>query len=234
MKKLFTIIFGVLLLLNLGITASAVDIRAFTTIEDGDGNGTNALDDIPYIEDCSAASTPHECCTGENTGPTCIDDGWLAMVFDSNGVLWVYEFDESATNAEDGFNYYIRPYDYTSAGVWVLQQVLNDTTSTVSSAHTIGTTGNKSDLYGAVYYVTSAATLTYATINPLVKNTFINMGGAPTIDPDSGTTVGIRMDGAAEGSAGASIVNSSAAAGDMAVCTYYDSTTFSCQTNGWE
>ena len=49
-----------------------------------------------------------------------LTDGDRAFVAASN-TLYYYEFDSSATDAEDSPTY-IRPDDYSTAGVWVLQR----------------------------------------------------------------------------------------------------------------
>ena len=103
--------------------------------------------------------------------------------------------------------------------------------ATKSAAYTVGADDAR-EKFGGVIYLTSSATVTCpASPEEGMAFTVITIGSVTaTIDPNG--TDDIIRDGTAQAS-GVTIVSATTTAGEMAVCTYYDSTTWACQTNGW-
>ena len=96
--------------------------------------------------------------------------------------------------------------------------------------HATSHTLTASELYGAVYYVTGAGTLTLPAAAAGMHFSVITIGAiAVSVDPNGSDL--IYLDGTALDD-GDKITNTSTA-GDIAVFTYYDTTGWYAATNGW-
>jgi len=99
-----------------------------------------------------------------------------------------------------------------------------------TESHATSHTLTNTECFGAVYYVTGAATLTLPAVEDGMSLTVITIGAvAVSVDPNASDL--IYLDGTALDD-GDKITNLSTA-GDIAVLTYYDATGWHASTNGW-
>lgn len=98
-----------------------------------------------------------------------------------------------------------------------------------ASSYTVGT-GSASEAYGAIIYVTAAATITLPAVASGMSVTVITVG-AVAVSVDANAADKIYLDGTALDD-GDKITNTSTS-GDIAVLTYYSADGWYATTNGW-
>jgi hypothetical protein len=143
------------------------------------------------------------------------------------------DYGELAINYNDGKLYYktssntIDFFGASSIGV-ATTAILSG--GIFTEKHATSHTLTASELYGAVYYVTGAGTLTLPAAAAGMHFSVITIGAiAVSVDPNGSDL--IYLDGTALDD-GDKITNTSTA-GDIAVFTYYDTTGWYAATNGW-
>lgn len=106
----------------------------------------------------------------------------------------------------------------------------SNTATIFTEAHATSHTLSASECYGAVYYVTGAATLTLPAVAAGMHITVITIG-AVAVSVDANASDKIWLDGTALDD-GDKITNTSTS-GDIAVLTYYSADGWHASTNGW-
>lgn len=148
------------------------------------------------------------------------DAGWtqLAEFFkDGTGIDFKDDVDLSAGNLSVSAGNITAQSGDISGGIF---------TESHATSHTLTNT----ECFGAVYYVTGAATLTLPAIEDGMSLTVITIGAvAVSVDPNASDK--IWLDGTALDD-GDKITNTSTA-GDIAVLTYYSADGWHASTNGW-